>query len=137
MKPEELRINNLVQDPNGNIGCVARIEKCSIEVLHEEGYLIVREPFTYLEPIPLTEQWLLDFEFEKVDEEDFVNCWKKDESDIACFFDNTMSIFHRIYLRDDCVACTTSELDEVDIKHVHQLQNLYFALTGKELTKKQ
>ncbi len=34
------------------------------------------------------------------------------------------------------VYCSTGSLIPIDIKYVHQLQNLYFALTGEELTLK-
>jgi len=77
----------------------------------------------YFSPIPLTEEWLLKFGFKNyerlrfslggtliVDLEDFtvgIN-----ECDVFWFLSN-------------------------DIMYVHQLQNLYFALTGEELVFKQ
>ena len=71
-------------------------------------------------PILLTEEWFLKFGFDK-------------GSDIIgdCFYielkNNDDFIIHiendKMFLFDD----------DLEIKHVHQLQNLYFALTQKEL----
>ena len=68
-------------------------------------------------PIPLTEEWLLKFGFSKYGRL------------------NTNDNFKLIYDYD----LSTFYLDDIglELKHVHQLQNLYFALTGKELTIKQ
>lgn len=79
------------------------------------------ELYIWIEPIPLTEEWLLKFGFEKKGvnrtrwafwEIDLV----EDEKGIYSFDES------RIY---------------IDIKYVHQLQNLYFALTNGELTYEQ
>ena len=76
-------------------------------------------------PIPLTEEWLLKFGFEKT-----LNQYKKLtlSNKIGCdnipfiilFLDNQ-------YQYDDLRFRT-------NIEYVHQLQNLFFALTGEELT---
>ncbi len=71
------------------------------------------------QPIPLTEEWLNKFKWERVNADEFVfrnnNYFSIDSSG-------------RLYYMDDYTA--------VDIQFVHQLQNLYFALTGEELTMK-
>ena len=66
-------------------------------------------------PIPITEEWLLKFGFEKTSLGHF-----KKQGIILLVED-----FYYI-----CLLGNTS----VIIKYVHQLQNLYFALTQKELT---
>ena len=73
-----------------------------------------------LEPIPLTEEWLLKFGFEKWLFNRHRYFKKKSK--------NTFMIEHTIegfYFTYDNNAITVTE--------VHQLQNLYFALTGEEL----
>jgi hypothetical protein len=80
-----------------------------------------------LEPIPLTEEWLTDFGF--IDEyKSYNKHWSiygftiNQQSD-EDYYGNKIpqeQIFYYQY--------------QYDIKFVHQLQNLYFALTGKELT---
>ena len=78
-----------------------------------------------MNPIPLTEQWLKDFgfEFKFFDEQDN-NVLKLDN--IKVVFDNITTFgmwnipFKEFKRR---------------VQYVHQLQNLYFALTGNELIK--
>ena len=88
-------------------------------------------------PIPLTEQWLIDFGFKK--EKGFtpsvfrlmVNGEWPNEFMIRYFFSDS-----HIQLRDIDDFDKVVALEENKHKHVHQLQNLYFALTGKELINK-
>lgn len=74
---------------------------------------------SFLQPIPLTEHWLIDFGFE-ID-------W------IISHKDEYFNLFQQgseyFYTADMC------NHNSIAIDSVHQLQNLYFALTGKELTK--
>ena len=68
--------------------------------------------------IPLTEEWLVKFGFEIEwiisHKEEYFNLFQKGD----------------VYFYSADAHHHTSE----EIKYVHQLQNLYFALTGKELT---
>ena len=73
--------------------------------------------YSHIKPIPLTEKWLLDFGFENKEEN-----WEKSDSNLWDFL---------IILDYESFMYSYSKLE---IKHVHQLQNLYFALTGEELT---
>jgi hypothetical protein len=66
-------------------------------------------------PIPLTEEWLLKFGFLKHKGDNKV-FWLNDFE-----FENDLKW---IFWRGNVLE---------NIKHVHQLQNLYFALTNKEL----
>lgn len=72
-----------------------------------------------MEPIPLTEEWLLKFGFEKED---------------GVF---SKGIFEVVQLRRGIDLRERFEFVShnfnPDLDYVHQLQNLYFALTGKEL----
>lgn len=89
------------------------------------------------EPIPLTEEWLLKFGFESsVGFED----QKYDPDDeYANQFEYTLDsgISHR-----DFICCPSKGWvikigdydDELEIRYVHEFQNLFFALKGKELT---
>jgi hypothetical protein len=73
------------------------------------------------EPIPLTEKWLLKFGFEVFE------------------FDNGQPNQYRF--KDRLLVIREEKFvdygSSVAIKYVHQLQNLYFALTGQELQLKQ
>lgn len=77
----------------------------------------------YCTPIPLTEDWLLKFGFDK-----------------KLMYGKHNKYF---YIKDKLYYCehdfysfvfSNNQLEINHIKHVHQLQNLYFALTQKELT---
>jgi hypothetical protein len=90
-----------------------------------EPYQITLEDFYYLQflnPIPLTEDWLLKFGFEKINHVHGYVFYSHRKSKISVYLD--MKIEWMGYL----TACKT---------YVHQLQNLYFALTGEELILKE
>ena len=135
---QELRFGNLV-----NI--ISHIDKSIIDIgtvnlisdisLHEEGAVgacassniavgstheLSEEDKNTLSPIPLTEEWLIKFGFASNE--------YKDE-------------FYKSYIHLDCeytdhntfnVAFKGLKLS-IDVKYVHQLQNLFFALCGEEL----
>lgn len=92
-----------------------------------------RFPETY-KPIPLTEEWLLKFRFKEiVFTQDRNREWLKmfeieetDELFSLCFYPEK----NICYLNFD-VGYGNNVLN---IEFVHKLQNLYFALTGSELT---
>lgn len=103
MKAKELRIGNLVKRNNIVVVCdFMSISDC------------YQLPDEY-EPIPLTEEWLVRFGWEKSGE-----WFYKDYYEI-----NLNGIFN---------PSDAHYTIHNDIKYVHQLQNLYFALTGEELT---
>jgi len=79
---------------------------------------------TIIEPILLTEEWLLKFGFER----------SRDSSFYSLVFPNKHKVFISISFEMDCQQlCQAGYGFSVDLKHVHQLQNLYFALTSEEL----
>ncbi len=71
------------------------------------------------EPIRITEECLFKFGFEKSDHDSGGYKWYK-------------GMFYILELAKDAFYCDYTLIFRVD--HIHQLQNLYFALTGKELT---
>ena len=78
----------------------------------------------YSFPIPLTEEWLIKFGFEKwLDGVYYIEI-----SNEQCEYN--LRIFEDI----GHVFIDHNKRIMIDLKHVHQLQNLYFALTNKELT---
>lgn len=122
MEANELKIGNLV---NHNI-----FGNCKITALDYEMICIQRNDLDIKEwfdledfnQIKLTEEWLFNFGFK------YDNNWHyqigenpltKDYLLDLCWIDNTKFPFYRNGF--------------FKIKSVHQLQNLYFALTGEEL----
>jgi hypothetical protein len=115
MKPNELRIGNWVeiQGLESKIisvdteGCICENEYCE----DFENNNITQN----LQPIPLTEEWLERFGFEYSDLNGDSGLWK-----IPPF---------QIYGKCNQFIYEYA----LDVNYVHQLQNLYFALTGEEL----
>tara|TARA_R110000803_G_scaffold102638_12_gene170772 strand:- start:5418 stop:5762 length:345 start_codon:yes stop_codon:yes gene_type:complete len=114
MKANELRLGNWVKreyQPEGfqiDHNSFMRIEAGNVEY----------------EPIPLTEQWLKDFGFIKINPTRWMLSPRKGDTTILCKLNEWfyMEFNEGVYIGGA-------------LKYVHQLQNLYFALTGKELTK--
>lgn len=98
--------------------------------------------FFIIEGVPLTEEWLLNLGFLKKKEDDVFGYVKDFTSkglgdDRAIQFSLVPSEFHDLP-KGQWVAGMESMIFKeglafTAIEHVHQLQNLYFALTGTEL----
>ena len=123
MKATELRIGNLINHDNGHVyWSVDSISNYELDITiddHQGDITVCCVIYKSVQPIPLTEEWLLKFGFEKDEDNDFY----LDASYFDICYQNK-----KWYLRQD------GELfDLIDIDYVHQFQNLYFALTGEEL----
>jgi len=125
MKSKDLRIGNYVQYKDTK-------EQTKIyELQHKYKNTYSINDFNdnpHLEPIPLTEQWLLSLGAIRSDTDR--NRFYLNGLEIYIFTDNdnnpTKIIFN-----------PSSAILYVNLKHVHQLQNLVHALTSKELEIKQ
>ena len=110
----ELRIGNWVEIIDSKDLCT-KVEKSTFDCNIEKNY----------KPIPLTEQWLLNFGFDFSIDTWYlkgVAIWKTE----CCDAKGNEEIGFFYELRDVGMM-------DMHIKYVHQLQNLYFALTGEEL----
>jgi hypothetical protein len=128
MKANELRIGNLVMFGNNNTDNIEEVKavnysdwfndgkKYWLETNHCEGELL--EDFT---SISLTEEWLLKFGFTK--SLAVTNFAIQIEAGVLDLTPSEIVGYH-VYIDDNWI-CT--------IESVHELQNLYFALTGQEL----
>ena len=118
MEAKELRIENFVHSPYD--GHVIKVNAGDIFLMANGHHREAR-----FEPIELTEEWLLKFGY-GVDREFDHH-----------FIDNT-SIKNEVLRYSTYSKLFTIEGDlgdviEIPLQYVHQLQNLYFALTGEEL----
>ena len=116
MVSNELRLGNYLNYWKQNKS--VKITGVLIAGLYADGYCYGKGALSFFQfkPIPITEEWLLDFDFqydtitysknELMCSENFTFWYK--------YFGEQGRILHKI-------------------KYVHQLQNLYFALTGEEL----
>lgn len=89
--------------------------------------------FNILQPIPLTSEWLGKFGF--VNHGYYLLFWDKDGIQIVGMDIKTNNGY--CWNWNSSVDLNPKQHKQIDILYVHQLQNLYFALTGKELTIKQ
>jgi hypothetical protein len=118
MKVNEFRLWNLVKYE----GKVYEIDSISKEfpTLNTIEFGIGVVDWDNIEPIPLTEEWLVKFGFKKMNNIDWQS--KVGGINFYCRFNKEWySSIGGIYLSDR-------------IQYVHTLQNLIFALTNQELT---
>jgi hypothetical protein len=109
MKAEELRIGNYLLH-----------DGYFIKSYSVDGFINVIKNIDNYEPIPLTEEWLLKF---GLNSSDYITL-DKEECILIDIHQNTVWIGNKKAFQYAV---------GVYIKHVHQLQNLYYALTQKEL----
>lgn len=133
INPKELRIGNLLHWQADHLGAGTS----QVTLIKEDGYEIeslcgcypVDDEMDHIEPIPMTPGWLERFGFRKFADESYhkpaMFTWRilyddfeKAASYCTCIYPE---LSHRVHLN-------------IRIEYVHQLQNLYFALTGEELT---
>ena len=112
MTARELRIGNYVYDTKSEVNII------NLEALT----YICKEPLNQVKPIPLTEEWLLRFGF------------------IECSDNGELKGNDRFFINSKLKGSIglspkfTYSLTGTRLYYVHQLQNLYYALTGEELT---
>lgn len=110
MEVAELRIGNLT-----NFGAVYQIEADCFYVADLDG-TSYKSKWADIQPIPLTEEWLIKFGFKYKSYGYAEEEWKQ-----WSFNGYSLNGFR----------CTTSG---VELEYIHTLQNLYFALNNSELT---
>jgi len=119
MTAKELRIGNLILfTENNEPSIVAEIDAKGVKVdVGKELVWIELEAFS---PIPLTSDWIKMFGFQdgKIQISNSPKRW-----------------LSWSYAKEFCIENSDwDELHEIkNVEYVHQLQNLYFALTGSEL----
>lgn len=129
MDIKELRIGNFVKYRWAIIK-VDSIYRCGINLKSVYNKYACQDQVTGrvkikdVKPIPLTEEWLLKCGFIKGNDMFFLPVPMLDMEIHAVFFHGQ----YVIELHNHVKAIIT------EVKHVHQLQNLHFSLTGQELT---
>ena len=129
MKPNELRVGNYVilendlRVENGYIHEVTEIRQldCQIKLIEVNDYERYGQFYKYIKPIPLTEKMIQDLGF-KIDVEDHcileilkrsrIHLYGNDKEGFRCELGNKSGY----------------SFGYPDIKYIHQLQNLYFAI---------
>ena len=113
----ELRIGNYVSDNFASDSFFAQVKKLDFTRCHYGNF---HSCYSDLKPIPITEEWLLKFGF---------------KVDYGCII---LSTNRGVITIEEDLAEISSVITHngfmAPCRYVHQLQNLYFALTGSELT---
>ena len=133
IKPEELRLGNYVKDRGGKtirIDFFEHFEKDYDCKFGQKNFFNGDEvhPLTeytqYAQPIALTEEWLLKFGFIKIEN---INCWVKNWGRNGAEFVKF----------DDYYKLFSYQLGNANYRvieyGVHQLQNIFYAITNQEL----
>lgn len=129
---KKLRLGNYIMDSPVNGDEPLEIEAIySNLVIHGDRHIYNDE----LRPIPITDEWLYKFGFKRGGY-DMIEVWHPDKPRFVMvgYLDNEEDNDYMgwNYNREG----TTEEeygSSRIEIRYVHQLQNLYFALTGEEL----
>lgn len=132
IQANELRIGNLVVFNTNSKPFPITAD--GILEIHKLGN--TEMPFNY-EPVPLTEGWLLKAGFAPRNEHRGIGAiydygHKGHEDDWK--FSKSVSFIHDKNDENDIYLHFLQHQTALKIKYLHQLQNLYFSLTGEELT---
>ena len=131
MNANELRIGSLIslyRNPQDKEVCIGKIKsiyysptvyECYVAEL-DDGFVVNIEKG--IKRITLTEEWLLKFGFAKEDENNFI-----------LHQNNIYFRVHRNLISKEFM-CKLVDNYSFLIKSVHNLQNLYFSITNRELT---
>jgi len=111
MEANEFRINNIVENPYGT-SIIYGISNDCVQITLKNSESVFDFDFEDIKPIILTEDLLL-----------------------KCGFDSFGSRWMKKELPLDLINCDGFYMANVkeEIKYLHQLQNIYFILTNKEL----
>ena len=125
IKANELRLGNLILK-NGK--------------LHYTNHMTIRDVYgrsvtdsDIFEPIPLTEEWLLKFGFECIANNGDQKRFGLKNRNKNYFYGVELDHEEICLNKQSLFGCETIIHNEIFLQHVHQLQNLYFALTGEDL----
>ena len=111
MKANELRIGNYVDIKHDEYECE------SFQFNFESGWNM-----EFVHPIPLTEEWLLKFNLNKPTNKHPYHFKKSMVEFLHSEYQNKLKCFYN-----------NAPMFSFPCKYVHELQNLYFAITGEEL----
>ncbi len=122
MEARELRIGNLIKSGKGiyKVISISHYKDSTDIITVSNDGVVIPYPCTY-KPIPITEEWLLQFGFEYFEENNSYQLF----TEFGFYIWGRINDGFNIYVNSD-------EVGE-NIKYIHTLQNIYFALTGTEL----
>lgn len=119
MEAKNFRIGNWVNGEYRGFSNDVQIYGMDKKVIQHSHESVQPLPTEHFNPIPLNEEWLVKFGFNK-GEESYL--WERTGNGFTIEFETGNGV----------VGCYLERV-ELDVIYVHELQNLFFALTGTEL----
>ena len=126
MDAKELKIGNYVKDHLGRVQKVSETRSNAYICYLSNGHKL-KYKLNTTNTIPLTEEWLFKFGFYYGESIDYGYLWLKCKMGEFYVRPSYLGGFYWGFDYDNEIN------GQNNIKHVHQLQNLYFALTNEEL----
>lgn len=123
----QLRIGNYLEDREGNLCKVTHLGLGTIYAPALKG-AVTKLPN---KPIPLSEEWLLKLGFEEIYNSEYTHKFELTQ-DVSFEYR-----FEKFNNASGMTGLTYYGRLLGKIKHVHQLQNLFYSITGEELTIKE
>jgi hypothetical protein len=148
MKANEIRLGNIVRLNNpkyhpentGKNYIIDSIKSDDVSLIDYENMpcIILYQYLKYIEPIPLTEEWLLRFDFIFIEKSKYGNKYRFPMADWGFTIENSFTegkwfFGHEYYDALEESLNYQSLHFAHNVKYVHELQNIMFALTGEEL----
>jgi hypothetical protein len=131
IKAQDLRIGNLVYDEFNHVFKIKALLPLSARLCNvRKGVkrLDKGTPFKLIEPIAITEDWLLKFGFSKSVRPNCNDIYKDLIARMILWFNEGNYAEMDLIQDDKWISFKHSH-----ISYVHQLQNLYYCLIGEEL----
>lgn len=125
MKAQDLRLGNFVIAKNEIIKIIEFRESF---ILGENDNCLIRCLPSQMKPIELTEEVLLKIGFKKDGNNYSLVCG---DIEVGYYIDKFKQVLYINVSREK--RFYKNELRSYDVKHLHQLQNAYYCLIGKEL----
>jgi len=141
MKAKELRLGNLVNYEQ-TTHIITKIEeyKATSKWLGDDDYEYSHS-LNSIEPIALNEIWILNFGFKLIDTNGrYGNIYSKQINDLAICLERDFNEYESYFVGVEYMDSPFTEdfnriyLFSFDLRYLHQLQNIYFSITGTELT---
>lgn len=143
LKPQELRIGNLIMDEDGKICPIVSVDSerefyqqsvdkkfiGTVSLYYGDWKGSSGRWIEKCKPIPITEEYLIRLGFQRKSRgKDFV--WIHD----YYMFNNVKSGWYFVFKFDGLISFCFGKLFVKEFRFVHQLQNFYFEITGDEKT---
>ena len=126
LQSKDFRIGNALSTKSGNIIILNMIDTDVVGTQHINGTQLGLKELDSLYPINIHEGILESFGFELSDDEGDVKHYEIGKYGIRMHEDSDFYFYHKMVNEDEYwILC--------ELNFFHEVQNLYFALTGEEL----